>query len=60
MKFVATVTGCVQVGENEYKTVKDSRVFDYNQPFQEVIDWARRYIKIEPVINFIEISHLHE
>lgn len=60
MKFVATVVNCVQVSCDEWKTARDSKVFDCSQPFQDVIDWARTLIKVEPVINYIEISHLHE
>ena len=60
MKFVATVVNCVQVSCDDYKTCRDSKVFDYSQPFQDVIDWAQPLVKERPIINYIEISNLHE
>ena len=60
MKFVATVVNCVQVSCDDYKTCRDSKVFDYSQPFQDVIDWAQTLVKERPIINYIEISNLYE
>ena len=60
MKFVATVVNCVQVSCDDYKTCRDSKVFDYSQPFQDVIDWAKPLVKERPIINYIEISNLQE
>lgn len=60
MKFVATITNCVQVSTDSYETCRDSKVFDYSQPFQDVIDWAETICQGRPIINYIAISHLHE
>ena len=60
MKFVATVINCVQVSCDDYKTCRDSKIFDYSQSFQDVIDWAEPLVSSRPIINYIEISHLHE
>ena len=60
MKFVATVVNCVQVSCDDFKTCRDSKVFDYSQPFQDVIDWAEPLVSSRPIINYVEISHLHE
>ncbi len=59
MKFVATITNCVQVGPDDYETRRDSKVFDYSESFSDVMLWASIYTK-NPTINSIVISDFDE
>ena len=40
IKIVATVTGCVQVGIDEFRDKHASRVFNGDKTLQDLIDWA--------------------
>lgn len=54
MSTIATITICVQVGENSYRDHHISREFEDSRPIGDVISWARsqlgeRYTSINDI-----------
>ena len=41
MAIVATVTGCKQVGENAYRDIHTSSVFEETRSIGDIISWAK-------------------
>lgn len=39
-KIVVTITNCVQVGQDEFRDVHDSAVFDTSATIKDIIVWA--------------------
>jgi hypothetical protein len=60
MKFVATIKGCGQVGENSYQDYAVSKVFEYSQPLNDVMTWLVSQGYKNPNITDVTLSHLHE
>ena len=55
-KVVATVTGCVQVGENTFQQHSYSRVFSDTRSLGEIISWATSMNGKPASINDIQLS----
>ena len=56
MKIVATLSESVQVGENDFRQVRTSRVFSCNRSINEIISWARSQGIGCATINDVELS----
>jgi len=41
MAIVVTVTGCKQVGENSWRDVHTSGVFETNRTIEDMLSWAK-------------------
>ena len=55
-KIVATISGCVQTGEESYKQVYSSRVFSDSCTIKDINDWAVHELGIDIEINDIMFS----
>jgi len=40
-EIIVTITGCVQVAEDAYKTVRTSQAFPITSSIQQMLEWAR-------------------
>ena len=60
MKFVATITSCIQVGPNDFETRRDSKVFDYSASMLDVTKWASTLYSVDHNVNSVVLSHLDE
>lgn len=60
MKFVATYTSCVQVGIDTFTDKSVSRVFDYQAPMQDVMDWLGSIGVRNPTLSDVRLSELME
>ena len=60
MKFVATITSCIQVGPNDFDTQRYSKVFDYSESMSDVMAWATTLYCGELTINSVVLSHLDD
>lgn len=60
MKFVATITSCIQVGQNDFDTQRHSKVFDYSESMSDVMAWATTLYCAEHTVNSIVLSHLDD
>ncbi len=56
MNIVVTITRCVQIGENEFKDVSISKVFNCDLPLTEMMSWARAYLHENITINDLKFS----
>ena len=59
-KFAATYSEAVQIGENEYKQVRTTKVFSYRDSFLKVIEWLESIGVKGPNINSVDISEVTE
>lgn len=60
MKFVATYTSCVQVGMDTFTDHGISKVFDYQAPMQDVMDWLGSIGVKNPTLSDVRLSELME
>lgn len=60
MKFAATYSECVQIGEYEYHQVRTTKVFDYSQSINDVMDWLVSLGVKSPQITSVTISDVSE
>lgn len=60
MKFVATITSCIQVGPNDFDTQRYSKVFDYSESMSDVMAWATTLYCGEHTVNSVVLSHLDD
>ena len=59
-KFAATYSEAVQIGEYDYKQVRTTKVFSYNDSFLRVVEWLESIGVKEPNINSVDISEVEE
>lgn len=55
-KIIGTVTGCAQVGQNEYRDIHTSKIFNSNTTLQEIEDWAKQTLRTESYFSFNQIK----
>ena len=60
MKFIATVTSCVQVGPNDYETQRYSKVFDYSESMNDVMAWCSSVYHGDHNVNSVVLSHFYD
>lgn len=60
MKFVATYTSCVQIGIDTFTDNSVSKVFDYQAPMQDVMDWLGSLGVKNPTLSDVRLSELME
>ena len=59
-KFAATYSEAVQIGEYEYKQLRTTKVFSYEDSFLKVIEWLESIGVKDPDINSVDISGVDE
>lgn len=57
-RFAATYSDVVQIGENEYKQVRTTKVFSYRDSFLKVIEWLKSIGVKDPNVNSVDISEV--
>ena len=55
-KIVATVTGCKQVGPDDFVSIRDSRVFSTDRPIKDLILFAENMGLENATINDVSLS----
>lgn len=59
-KFAATYSVAVQIGEYEYKQIRTTKVFSYEDSILKVVEWLESIGVKNPDINSVEISGVDE
>lgn len=57
-KFAATYSECVQIGTDEFKQVKKTKVFLYGESFVNVMEWLESIGVKNPTLNSVDISEV--